>query len=77
MIDGALCHRRRNRALTGRVALSYELPGGTLLYASYNRGYRSGAFNGGGYTSSAGSPISRRSGSTPMKWASRAATAAS
>ncbi|WP_371432269.1 TonB-dependent receptor [Novosphingobium sp.] len=44
----------RNRALTGRVALSYELPGGTLLYASYNRGYRSGAFNGGGYTSSAG-----------------------
>lgn len=44
----------RNNALTGRIALAYKLEGGTLLYASYNRGYRSGAFNGGGYTSSAG-----------------------
>lgn len=44
----------RSNALTGRAALSYTLDGGTLIYASYNRGYRSGAFNGGGYTSSAG-----------------------
>ncbi|WP_375249421.1 TonB-dependent receptor [Sphingomonas sp.] len=44
----------RNNALTGRVSLAYEFDGGTLVYASYNRGYRSGAFNGGGYTSSAG-----------------------
>ncbi|WP_294138304.1 TonB-dependent receptor [Sphingomonas sp.] len=44
----------KNNALTGRVALSYTFEGGTLVYASYNRGYRSGAFNGGGYTSSAG-----------------------
>ncbi|MGC6331400.1 TonB-dependent receptor [Rhizorhabdus sp. FW153] len=44
----------RNNALTGRVALSYTLDSGTLLYASYSRGYRSGAFNGGGYTSSVG-----------------------
>lgn len=43
-----------NKALTGRVALSYEVSDAALLYASYNRGYRSGAFNGGGYTSSAG-----------------------
>ncbi|MFW2853203.1 TonB-dependent receptor [Sphingomonas sp. TX0543] len=43
----------RNNALTGRVSLSYQA-GRTLFYASYNRGYRSGAFNGGGYTSSAG-----------------------
>lgn len=43
----------RNQALTGRAALSYTV-GRTLIYASYNRGYRSGAFNGGGYTSSAG-----------------------
>ncbi|WP_241491897.1 TonB-dependent receptor [Sphingomonas endophytica] len=43
----------RNNALTGRVSLSYTFEGGTLVYASYNRGYRSGAFNGGGYTSSA------------------------
>ncbi|WP_288457192.1 TonB-dependent receptor [uncultured Sphingomonas sp.] len=44
----------QNNALTGRVSLAYKFEGGTLVYASYNRGYRSGAFNGGGYTSSAG-----------------------
>lgn len=43
-----------NKALTGRVALSYTFDSGVLVYASYNRGYRSGAFNGGSYTSSAG-----------------------
>lgn len=43
-----------NNALTGRVALSYTLPNDTLIYASYNRGYRAGAVNGGGYTSSGG-----------------------
>lgn len=47
-IDGS------NKALTGRAALSYTFDGGTLVYASYSRGYRSGAFNGGGYTSSVG-----------------------
>jgi iron complex outermembrane receptor protein len=41
-------------APTGRIALSYTFDGGVLVYASYNRGYRSGAFNGGGYTSSSG-----------------------
>ena len=46
--------RGRNNALTGRAALSYTFDDGTLVYASYNRGYRSGAFNGGGYTSSVG-----------------------
>jgi iron complex outermembrane recepter protein len=43
-----------NDAPTGRVALSYTFDNGALVYASYNRGYRSGAFNGGGYTSSSG-----------------------
>lgn len=43
-----------NKALTGRVALSYTFDSGVLAYASYSRGYRSGAFNGGGYTSSVG-----------------------
>ena len=43
-----------NNALTGRVALSYTFDSGTLVYASYNRGYRAGAVNGGGYTSSSG-----------------------
>jgi len=41
-------------AVTGRLALSYTFDSGALAYASYSRGYRSGAFNGGGYTSSAG-----------------------
>jgi len=41
-------------APTGRVALSYTFDDGVLIYASYNRGYRSGTFNGGSYTSSAG-----------------------
>jgi outer membrane receptor protein involved in Fe transport len=44
----------RNNALTGRAALSYTFDNGLLAYASYNRGYRSGAFNGGSYTSSSG-----------------------
>jgi iron complex outermembrane receptor protein len=43
-----------NNALTGRVALSYTFDDGPLVYASYNRGYRAGAVNGGGYTSSSG-----------------------
>ena len=46
--------RDTNNALTGRVALSYTFANDMLLYASYNRGYRAGAVNGGGYTSSAG-----------------------
>jgi len=41
-------------ALTGRLALSYTFDDGALAYASYSRGYRAGAFNGGGYTSSVG-----------------------
>jgi iron complex outermembrane receptor protein len=48
VIDGS------NDAPTGRAALSYTFDNGLLTYASYNRGYRSGAFNGGGYTSSSG-----------------------
>jgi len=44
----------KNNALTGRAALSYTFDNGLLVYASYSRGYRSGAFNGGSYTSSAG-----------------------
>ena len=43
-----------NSAFTGRAALSYKFDSGLLAYLSYNRGYRSGAFNGGSYTSSAG-----------------------
>ena len=52
--DARFAIRDSNNALTGRVALSYTFADDTLLYASYNRGYRAGAVNGGGYTSSSG-----------------------
>ncbi len=38
-------------AFTGRVALNYQFDSGTILYASYNRGYRAGTFNGGAFSS--------------------------
>jgi len=44
----------KNDAPTGRAALSYTFDNNLLTYVSYNRGYRAGAFNGGGYTSSSG-----------------------
>lgn len=34
-------------AVTGKIGLDYRLNEDTLLYASYSRGYRSSAFNGG------------------------------
>lgn len=40
-------------AVTGRLSLAKEFGSGLLAYASYNRGYRAGAFNGGGYLSPA------------------------
>ena len=52
--DATFASNGRNNALTGRVSLSYQFDQGPLVYASYNRGYRSGAFNGGSYTSSGG-----------------------
>ena len=39
--------RLRTNALTGRAAINYSFDGGGLLYASYSRGYRAGAFCGG------------------------------
>lgn len=41
----------KDGALTGRLALNYEFDSGAILYASYNRGYRGGTFNGGAYAS--------------------------
>ncbi|ALJ12099.1 TonB-dependent receptor [Sphingopyxis macrogoltabida] len=52
--DARFASNGRDNALTGRVSLSYQFDAGPLVYASYNRGYRSGAFNGGSYTSSGG-----------------------
>ena len=40
-------------AVTGRAALTYTFDNGRILYASYSRGYRAGAFNGSGYLSPA------------------------
>jgi len=34
---------------TGKIGLDYTTDSGTLLYANYNRGYRSGAFNAQGF----------------------------
>ena len=51
-----------NNALTGRIALSYSFDDGPLVYASYNRGYRAGAVNGGGYTSSVKGTITSEEG---------------
>ena len=36
-------------AVTGRIALSWDYGDDDLLYISYSRGYRAGAFNGSGY----------------------------
>ena len=41
----------KDGAFTGRFALNYEFDSGTILYASFNRGYRAGTFNGGAYAS--------------------------
>ena len=40
-------------AVTGRAALTYTFDSGRIVYASYSRGYRAGAFNGSGYLSPA------------------------
>ena len=39
------------KALSGRIGLDYKASDDVLLYASYSRGYRAGAINGGGYLS--------------------------
>jgi outer membrane receptor protein involved in Fe transport len=38
-----------NSALSGRLGLNYQFSGAVMGYASYSRGYRAGAVNGGGY----------------------------
>jgi iron complex outermembrane receptor protein len=45
--------RGSSDALTGRAALRYEIDAARMVYASYSRGYRSGAFNGIAYLSPA------------------------
>jgi outer membrane receptor protein involved in Fe transport len=39
------------KAFTGRFGLDYKVANDVLVYASYSRGYRAGAINGGGYLS--------------------------
>ncbi len=39
--------RRKWKALTGRAALDYQITRDAMVYVSYNRGYKSGGFNGG------------------------------
>jgi outer membrane receptor protein involved in Fe transport len=45
--------RGRNNAVTGRLAVKYALPSGGVVYASYNHGYRAGAYDGIAYLSTA------------------------
>lgn len=40
-------------APTGRFALNYKFDNDVIVYASYNRGYRSGTFNGSAYSNNA------------------------
>jgi len=43
----------KNSEPTGRVALTYTADSGAIVYASYSRGYRAGAFNGSALFASA------------------------
>ena len=40
-----------DQEITGRVGLDYTFENGTMIYGSFNRGYRSGAYNGQAYYS--------------------------
>jgi iron complex outermembrane recepter protein len=42
--------RQKTTNWSGKLGISYELPSGTLVYASVNRGYRGGSFNGAAYS---------------------------
>ena len=44
-LDATASRSLENKKVTGRVGFDYALPGNNLLYVSYSRGYRSGAFN--------------------------------
>jgi iron complex outermembrane receptor protein len=44
-LDATASRSLENKKVTGRVGFDYSLPGNHLLYLSYSRGYRSGAFN--------------------------------
>jgi iron complex outermembrane recepter protein len=44
-----LTRARDDKALSGRVGINYQFTPSVLAYASYSRGYRGGAVNGGGY----------------------------
>jgi len=45
-IDSGVPYQLNSSAVTGRAALSYTLSNGELVYASFGRGYRPGAFCG-------------------------------
>ena len=40
-----------DQEITGRLGLDYTFENGTMIYGSFNRGYRSGAYNGQAYYS--------------------------
>ncbi|MEH3046275.1 TonB-dependent receptor [Sphingomonas adhaesiva] len=51
--NSKLSRARDFKALTGRIGLNYQFDTRVLGYASYSRGYRAGAVNGGGYLGNA------------------------
>ncbi len=44
-LDATASRSLENKRVTGRIGFDYTLPNDALLYVSYSRGYRSGAFN--------------------------------
>ncbi len=46
VVNATTSHALHNTALTGRAGIDFTPTPDTLLYLSYSRGYRSGAFNG-------------------------------
>jgi iron complex outermembrane receptor protein len=44
-LDATASRSLENKKVTGRVGFDVSLPGDNLLYVSFSRGYRSGAFN--------------------------------
>lgn len=50
-IEAPPVDRLKSENLSGKLGVSYETDGGTLLYGNISRGYRGGAFNGQAFNS--------------------------
>ena len=50
-LDATTSRHFSTNNVSGKIGLDFKTQGGTLLYASYSRGYRGGSFNGQAYFS--------------------------